>query len=304
MPIRGGWTRTIALRTPCFNAATRTRPGPNNDGLPDQAAIDLGDGTWRDAVTGATANATQNGRQFRLVRVSYLASDGRANPNPRQLRRTATPGGGINGSALPGGFTSWDELLNLDDPDGLGALQPGRNSGFIVLEVEGRVVRGGRVVANSRTTREFEVLPKCCGASLGTNNSGGVGYAGATGSLGSDSRLCNLQYGIVTGFNNGWHCSYFANDQFTQRDRGLGVMGRYGPILGVVSNAGDAFDRASCRVRPGRGKQATGSCEATNDSGDPDVGSDSSFNSSIQSAGTPDANEQTCRQTGPSAIIL
>ncbi len=39
----------------------------------------------------------------------------------------------------------------------------GENSGFLILEVEGRVVRDGRVVANSRLTQEFEVLPKCCG---------------------------------------------------------------------------------------------------------------------------------------------
>ena len=41
------------LRSPCFDARTNTRPGPNNDGLPDQTAINLGDGQWRDVVTGA-----------------------------------------------------------------------------------------------------------------------------------------------------------------------------------------------------------------------------------------------------------
>jgi hypothetical protein len=50
------------LRSPCFDGLTQSRPGPNNDGLPDKSAIDLGDGQWRDVVTGAVANASQNSR--------------------------------------------------------------------------------------------------------------------------------------------------------------------------------------------------------------------------------------------------
>lgn len=123
-------------------------------------------------MTGATAAANQDGRQFRLLSITYTASDGRPVPDPRALRRTATPGGGIIGSPLPPLFDSWDELVNLSAP-------AGENSGFLILEVEGREVRDGRVVANSRLTQEFEVLPKCCGFSLGS---------GGAGSLGADSR--------------------------------------------------------------------------------------------------------------------
>ncbi|MEO1002661.1 MAG: hypothetical protein AAFX65_06060 [Cyanobacteria bacterium J06638_7] len=283
------------LRSPCLNTNDFTRPGPNGDGLPDAAAIALGDGAWRDVVSGAPADATTNGRQYRLVSIRYSASDGRAVPDPRALIRTATPGGGATGSALPSGFASWDELLNLDDPDGIGTEQPGGNSGFLVLEVEGRVVRGGRVVANSQLSQEFEVLPKCCGASLGSNESGGVNYQGTTGSLGSDGRLCNLQYGVVTGFNQGWHWSYFANDQFTQRNPTTGTIERYGPILGVVDNSSDLYERANCRVRPGRGKEASGNCPDTFEPGDP-RGSDNSRNTDIRNAGVPTAAEQICRQ--------
>ncbi len=285
------------LRSPCFESATNTRPGPNNDGLPDQAAINLGDGQWRNVVSGAVATATQDGRQFRLVRISFTASNGAATPNPRGLRRTATPGAAATGDTLPSGVTSWDQLVNLDDPDGLGNAQPGSNRGFVVLEVEGRVVRNGQVVANSRETREFEVLPKCCGASVGSNNSGGMNYAGTSGSLGSESRVCNLQYGVVTGFNDGWHWSYFANDQFTQRNPITGAVERYSPILGVVANPGDLFERRNCRVRPGRGKLQSGDCPETFQSGDP-RGTDSSFNTNIRGAGAPDAAEQICQQTG------
>ncbi|MBM5825260.1 MAG: hypothetical protein FJ054_07860 [Cyanobacteria bacterium M_surface_10_m2_119] len=291
------------LRSPCFNTEDGSRPGPSNNGLPDQEAINLGDGQWRDVVTGAAGGAGPNRREFRLVRITYSASDGRTNPDPRALRRTGTPGGAITGSALPTGFARWDQLVNLNDPDGAGALQSGRNSGFLVLEVEGRVVRGGQVVANSRETREFEVLPKCCGASLGSNSSGGTNYQGTTGSLGSDSRLCNLQYGVVTGLNDGWHWSFFANDQFTQRSNDTGSIVPYGPILGVVDNAGDLFERSNCRVRPGRGKLASGNCPRTNDTSDSDVGDDTTFNSSIVGAGAPDANERVCRQTGPATYF-
>ena len=248
-------------------------------------------------MSGAVATATQDGRQFRLVRISFTASNGGATPNPRGLRRTATPGAAATGDTLPAGVTSWDQLVNLDDPDGLGNAQPGSNRGFVVLEVEGRVVRNGQVVANSRETREFEVLPKCCGASVGSNNSGGMNYAGTTGSLGSDSRVCNLQYGVVTGFNDGWHWSYFANDQFTQRNPITGAVERYSPILGVVANPGDLFERRNCRVRPGRGKLQSGDCPETFQSGDP-RGNDSSFNTNIRGAGAPDAAELICQQTG------
>ena len=288
------WT-AANLRSPCFDSTTNTRPGPNNDGLPDQAAINLGDGQWRNVVSGAVATATQDGRQFRLVRISFTASNGGATPNPRGLRRTATPGAAAIGATLPTGVTSWDQLVNLDDPDGLGNAQPGSNRGFVVLEVEGRVVRNGQVVANSRETREFEVLPKCCGASLGSNNSGGMNYAGTTGSLGSDSRVCNLQYGVVTGFNDGWHWSYFANDQFTQRNPITGAVERYSPILGVVANSGDLFERRNCRVRPGRGKLESGDCGNTFLVDDP-RGTDSTRNSTIRSAGAPNAAELICQQ--------
>lgn len=289
------WVSGDALRSPCFNTQTGTRPGPNGDGLPDAAAIDLGDGTWRDVVTGAAAAANQNGRQFRLVRISYTASPIAAVPNPRGLNRTAVPGGGITGSALPAGLTSWSQLVNMNDPDGGGPLQPGRNSGFLILEVEGRVVRGGQVVSNSRFTQEFEVLPKCCGASLGSQNSGGAAYpAGTAGSLGSDGRLCDLQYGIVTGFNDGWHWSFFANYRFTQRDAATGQVQNYSPILGVVTNQGDLFQRSNCRVRPASG------CARTDDPADSDDGDDSAFATTIAN-GSATPGTPPCRQSGPSS---
>lgn len=283
------------LQSPCVDTRDGSRPGPNN-GLPDQAAIDLADGNWRDVVTGGVAGDGQNGRQYRLLSISYTASDVSTNPNPRQLRRrfAVNPAGGAGPVDDPAGGGPWDALVNVNDPDGIEDLQPGRNSGFLVLEVEGRVVRGGRVVANSRETREFEVLPKCCGASLGSQGTGGANFpANTAGSLGSDSRLCNIQYGIATGFNGGWHWSFFANDRFTQRDPDTGQVGFYTPILGVIPNEGDLFQRSNCRVRPASG------CARTDDPADGDDGNDNTFASTI-AGGSPTPGTPPCEQSGPS----
>ncbi len=100
---------------------------------------------------------------------------------------------------------------------------------------------------------------------------------------------------MVTGFNDGWHWSYFANDQFTQRAQGSGTIERYGPILGVVANSDDIFERSNCRVRPGRGQEASGNRPNTFEPGDP-RGSDNGRNADITGAGTPTAAEQICRQ--------
>lgn len=138
---------------------------------PDQAAIDLADGAWRDVVTGAVAGANTDGRQYRLVGITYTAGT---------LSRTASPGEGSTGDPIPAG--GWSSLINLRDPDNdPDTISPARgdNSGSLVLTVDGRVVRDGREVANSRLSQEFEVLPKCCNRSLGS---------GGAESLGSDRR--------------------------------------------------------------------------------------------------------------------
>ena len=73
------------------------------------------------------------------------------------------------------------------------------NDGYLELTVEGRVYRGGNLVAVSRATREYRVVPKCCSRS----------FYGPSGSLGVDGRLCfsgdsnTGRLGIVTGFNGG-----------------------------------------------------------------------------------------------------
>ena len=237
------------LRSPCINSdGTAARPG--GDGRPTQAAINLGDGAWRDVVTGETRNPNQDGRHFQLVRIEYTASDGTATSNPRALRRSADVGEGASGAAIPEG--GWRTRVNLraprnPDPNTSDPPGPGRNSGFLILTVQGRVVRGGQVVANSQVTREFEVLPKCCGASLGSQGSGGVNRTQQ--SLGSDSRFCGLQWGIITGINGGTHWSYFANDRFTTRNAD-GSVTSLATMLGALKPGETLFERSNCRVIP------------------------------------------------------
>lgn len=171
------WT-VDSLASPCVSSA-----------LPDPTAIELADGAWRDGVTGAEADKTTDGRQFRLIGISYSAAPpGNIAPNPYELRRSFGAAGSDYAQLPPPApsgppISDWRDLVNLEPvPPGAGinpTLLPGEYTGLLTLIVEGRVVRDSRVVANSRLTQEFEVLPKCCGLSLGS---------GGAGSLGADRR--------------------------------------------------------------------------------------------------------------------
>jgi hypothetical protein len=163
---------------------------------PTQAAIDLADGSWRDVVAGTRAAGATDGRQFRLLGISYAAAPpGNVQPNPYTLRRSFGAAGSDDAALPPPSpapcgppisISDWRDLVNLQPVLGANLpcpqlYPPGSYTGFLSLIVEGREVRNGRVVANSRLTQEFEVLPKCCDCSLGS---------GGAVSLGADQR-CN-----------------------------------------------------------------------------------------------------------------
>ena len=106
------------------------------------------------------------------------------------------------------------------------------------------------------------MLPKCCGASPGSNNSGGSDFntvnSGA-GSLGSDSRYCGVDFGMITGLNGGKFWSFFANDLYKTIDPSTGNQIDIKSILGLVSDPSHRFERNAasadsnngCRVIPG-----------------------------------------------------
>jgi hypothetical protein len=228
------WASSTNLQSPCVSTdGTATRPG--GTGLPTAAAKSFGDGEFRDLATGAKNTGD---RQFALVSVRYSAGPA-GGTNRRAISVSSTKTGGVTtvGPSFTGNFS---DLINLDDPDGSGASLPGANGGFITVEVQGRVVRGGAPVATATVTREFEILPKCCGASFGSN---------ASANLGSDNRACGVEFGLITGINGGTHFSYYANDRFTTVNKANKVV-NVSSMIGIV-NAGDTtFDRANWRVSP------------------------------------------------------
>lgn len=250
------WTSTNQT-SPCLSS-TNTRPGADN-GNPSAAARNLVDGNFRniDDIT-QIATSTVN-RQFRLKAVRY-STGALGSTDRRTISRTfSIPSGTTTTTAgtIPTGQT-FRGLINLDDPDGSGSLRAGVNIGYIAVEVESRVFRNGVQVGTATVTKEFQVLPKCCGASFGSNNTGGATFTGS-GSLGSDSRFCGVDFGMIVGLNGGKFWSYFDNDIYKTIDPSTGSQVNLSSILGVVTNASYKFERNAtsvdsnngCRVIPG-----------------------------------------------------
>jgi hypothetical protein len=247
------WTATNQT-SPCLSS-TNTRPGANN-GNPSAEARNLVDGNFRNIDNiGQTATGD---RQFRLRAIRYsTGTPGSA--DRRTISRTFNVANATSTSAgiIPNGSTFRD-LINLDDPDGVGALKAGVNTGYIAVEVESRVFRNGVQVATATVTKEFQVLPKCCGASFGSNNTGGQSFTGS-GSLGSDSRLCGVDFGMIVGLNGGKFWTYFNNDIYRTIDPSTASEVNMSTILGLVTNPSHRFERNAasadsnngCRVIPG-----------------------------------------------------
>ena len=248
------WTATNQT-SPCLSS-TNTRPGANN-GNPSADARNLVDGNFRN-IDNITQTATGS-RQFRLKAIRYTTG-APLSTDRRTISRTyavGNPTATTTQGPIPTNKTFRD-LINLDDPDGTGSLRAGANTGFIAVEVESRVFRNGRQVGTATVTKEYQVLPKCCGASFGSNNTGGSSFTG-TGSLGSDSRYCGVDFGIMVGINGGKFWTKSPNDTYNTIDPSTGNQVQLKNILGVVTNASYKFERNlatadnnnGCRVIPG-----------------------------------------------------
>lgn len=242
------WTTTnAALQSPCISTSNE-RPGVN--GFPSARAVGLANGQFRNLEDLAQVN--QGNRRFALQSIRYSAGNQGA-LDRRSVFRTFTANGTAlsQGGIIPAG-TSFNALLNLDDPDGSGALRPGTNTGFIAVTVEGRVYRPDGTFSSSTITKEFEVVPKCCGGSFGTNASGGsTSGASAAGDLGADSRFCGIEFGIITGINGGRFFSQLANDRYTRRNTNNQVV-NIGSILGIIAAPTHTWDRTTDQVVGGR----------------------------------------------------
>lgn len=238
------WSTTnTALQSPCVSSQS-TRPGTT--GFPTSLAVDLKDGQFRNLDDMSQVN--QGTRRFRLVAVRYstgpLSGTTSELSNRRSTYRTYTlsssPSWSLTsqGGTLAAG-TTMNQLVNLDDPDGSGSLLAGNNTGFISITVEGRVYKADGTFTTFTTTKEYEILPKCCGGALGGNNSS---------SLGSDTRYCGVEFGMVVGINGGRFFSQASNDRYTMRNSANQVV-NLASIVGVTASATDTWQRAAIGAR-------------------------------------------------------
>ncbi|MCT0224852.1 hypothetical protein [Synechococcus sp. CS-1328] len=142
-------------------------------------------------------NSTQNlvsgnsSRRFILKSVRYSNSN-----RTRWIESRYDSAGSLSTSnSSPAFDNSTNQLINLQTAS---SGQPD-NLGYIQLEVEGEVIRGGTQAARATVTREYQVVPKCCGLSF--NGPGNI--------YGNDRTICTSgsdntgKLGVVTGFNGG-----------------------------------------------------------------------------------------------------
>ncbi|MCP9861076.1 MULTISPECIES: hypothetical protein [unclassified Cyanobium] len=240
------WSTTnMNLRSPCVSTSN-VRPGANNDGMPSARAINLADDQFRNLENADQVN--QGNRRFRLRTIRYSTGNS-GSTDRRAVYRTFDADGTVRSQAgtIPTG-TTFNTLLNLDDPDGGGALRPGTHTGYVAVTVEGRLYRPDGTFSTSTITKEFEVLPKCCGGSFGSNDSGGnTSGTSAAGDLGADSRFCGIEFGMITGINGGRFLSQAANDRYTKRNS-AGQVVNIGAILGIIADSSYVWDRNTQQV--------------------------------------------------------
>ena len=240
------WSTTnMDLQSPCVST-TNVRPGANGNGLPSARAVNFANGQFRNLENVDQVN--QGNRRFVLRSIRYSAGNNGSTDRRAVYRTFAANGTALSqAGTIPTG-TRFNSLLNLDDPDGGGALRPGTHTGYIAVTVEGRLYRPDGTFSTSTVTREFEVVPKCCGGSFGSNASGGsTTGATAAGDLGADSRFCGIEFGMITGINGGRFLSQAANDRYTRRNS-AGQVVNIGAILGIIDDPTYVWDRNTKQV--------------------------------------------------------
>jgi len=233
------------VQSPCQNTIG-ARPGPQSDGRPSTTARSYGDGQFRDLSSNTVNTGT---RRFALQAITY-ATGANGSSNRREIQVSNTAGSATLATVGTGSIRA---LTNLDDPDGTGPLQPGSNSGYLTITVEGRVYRGDGTFSKAVVSREFALMPKCCGASFGSNASGGTSLGSSTYSQGADSRFCQVDFGVITGLNGGKHWTFYANDSYTTRNSAgqiIPLSNIIGDISGLSGASANLFQRSNCRVIP------------------------------------------------------
>ncbi len=144
-----------------WSSANTKFKNPCSSGPPSAAAIGFKGGAEQ------TIDAT---RKFTLKSVKVMNKNRSISHESRSDGTTSSP------TTPP----YKDTLINIynsavNDPTG------GGNVGYIAITVEGRVTSPSGQVSTAKVTREFQVVPKCCGTSFGT-------VGGGETTLGNDTR--------------------------------------------------------------------------------------------------------------------
>jgi len=223
---------TADLTSPCRDSSN------NSPGAPTTEARNYGDGQFRALDT---LEIDKGIRQFRVTKVTYSA--GLAD-NANRRSQSITTSADSDNLEKQGSFKS--DLINLNDPADI-SKYAGYNKGYFTITIEAKIVEGGKT-STATLTREYQVLPRCCGASFGSNGSGGSSLNNAN-ALGADSRFCGVEFGGIIGINGGTAWQYLANDRYTKR-LSDGTVAPITNLIGIVSKDGDQFSRSSGRMRP------------------------------------------------------
>ncbi|MFY8149302.1 MAG: hypothetical protein ACOVNL_08810 [Prochlorococcaceae cyanobacterium] len=172
-----GTTPDARQQNPCLQLPTATPTSSGARALAGNAIQDLQSG--------------DTSRRFRLRSVRY------SNTNRTRWIESRYNNAGVltTSNSSPAFDNSTNQLINLQAAS---SGQPD-NLGYIQIEVQGEVRRGGTQVSTATVTREYQVVPKCCGLS----------FNGPANIYGNDRTTCtsgsdNLgKLGVVTGFNGG-----------------------------------------------------------------------------------------------------
>lgn len=115
------------------------------------------------------------------------------------------------------------------------------NSGLLKIVVNGYAYTGGRLSGSATIEQFVEILPKCCGLSLGANSNS---------ALGNDLRNCNEATGSSFGFVFSTALTDDGSTVFNGADSQLGIVGGSGNV-GTVACLGSATSQCPDEVRVG-----------------------------------------------------
>jgi hypothetical protein len=211
------------LRNPC-TATTSSLASATPIGGGDLAAYRTG--AWIDVVSG---DAT---RRYRLRRVTFRKGGSLRSISTTVYSQTAFGSDTTSVPAYPN-MANTTTTNEAGRPFSLG--DPSQSHGFLEVEVEGQLVRGGTVLASSRVVKEFQVVPKCCKRSFGRTLAAGDPPAFEI--YGNDWRQCDPPSGLtpgklamLTGLNGGG-LSTDNGDAWSLRVAGTTPPRKVDPIL-------------------------------------------------------------------------